>query len=104
VCPLLKLGYTLKKKIEQMTAHKYREGESRRLMVGRETLLSKQRAQLPLLIVNLDGAAGHFDENRNYFIKQNVINYLISLSCNFRIAVFTIGTTKNTLRKLCSLL
>ena len=73
-------------------------------MVGRDTFLSSQRQQLPLLIINLDGATGYFDENRNYYIKQSTISQLICLSCNFRIAVFTIGTTKNTLRKLCSLL
>jgi hypothetical protein len=45
-----------------MTAYKYKQGVSTRLMVARETLKSIQRQKLPLLILNLDGIIGFFDE------------------------------------------
>jgi len=40
-CPCANSGYSFKKNISSMTAYKYREGESTRLMVAKETLKSK---------------------------------------------------------------
>jgi hypothetical protein len=45
-----------------MTARKYREGVSTRLMVAKETLNNSNRQKLPLLIVNIDGVTGYWDE------------------------------------------
>lgn len=45
-----------------MTAFRYREGESIRLMVAKETLTSKTRSRLPIIIINIDGVTGYFDE------------------------------------------
>ena len=43
-----------------MTAYKY--GDSQRLMVAKETLKSKTRQKLPLIVVMLDGVAGYWYE------------------------------------------
>ena len=47
-----------------MTARKYKEGISTRLMVARETINNTSRQKLPILIVNLDGVIGYFDEQK----------------------------------------
>ena len=73
LCPCLKDGYSHKKKISSMTARKYREGLSTRLMVAKETLTSRQRQKLPILIINLNGVTGYLDESRIYHIKLSVI-------------------------------
>jgi hypothetical protein len=44
-----------------MTAYKYKEGISTRLLVAKETLTNR-RVNLPILIINLDGIIGYFDE------------------------------------------
>jgi len=62
ICPCVNLGYTKRKNISSMTARKYQEGISTRLLVARETLKSSYRAKLPIIIVNLDGVTGYFDE------------------------------------------
>jgi len=74
-----------------MTAYRYREGESTRLMVAKETLQSKLRQKFPVLILNLDGITGYFDESRIYYIRAGVITSLIALSMNFRVIAFCIG-------------
>lgn len=52
-----------------MTASKYREGVSTRLLVAKETLNNPLRNKLPLIIINLDGTIGYFDENKIYFVR-----------------------------------
>jgi hypothetical protein len=42
-CPCATLGYHRKRKIPVLTAHRYREGESTRLLIAHETLKSKAR-------------------------------------------------------------
>jgi hypothetical protein len=45
-----------------MTAFKYREGESTRILVAKEMLKNKSRNKMPILIINLDGVIGYWDE------------------------------------------
>jgi hypothetical protein len=71
-----------------MTPHKYRNGISTRLLVARETFAAK-RAKLPILIMNLDGVIGYFDEAKNYIIKEKCLTILQSLSHNFKIVGFS---------------
>ena len=87
-----------------MTASKYREGESKRIMVAKECLSFRDRFKLPMLMVNLDGIIGYFDELKMYFIKPSNITLLIALSNNFKVIAFCQGQSKNVLRKLCKLL
>ena len=74
-----------------MTARKYREGVSTRLMVGKETLSSRPRQKLPILIINLNGVTGYFDESRTYHIRLSVIQFLVALSVNFRLIAIVTG-------------
>ena len=67
-----------------MTARKYLEGVSTRIMVAKETLKNTSRSKLPILIVNLDGIFGYFDEHKVYYLRSAVLYYLIALSANFR--------------------
>jgi hypothetical protein len=55
---------------------------------------------MPLLIMNLDGVLGYWDESRVYSIKQNVLNLLFSLSMSFRIIGYTVGVRKHYVKKL----
>jgi hypothetical protein len=71
-----------------MTAYKYKEGISTRLMVARETLKSTQRQRLPLLILNLDGIIGFFDEQKTYHIRSTALTQIVALSVNFRTIAF----------------
>lgn len=71
-----------------MTPHKYRNGISTRLLVGKETFQAK-RAKLPILVINLDGVLGFFDESKNYQCKEKSITMLQSLSHNFKIVGFS---------------
>lgn len=45
----------------------------------------KSRNQLPLIILDLDGVIGYWDENKIYHMRSSTLNYLIGLSINFRI-------------------
>ena len=42
---------------------------------------------LPVLIVNLDGAVGYWDDNRKnfYVLREGIVDSLIQLSHDFRI-------------------
>jgi len=55
-----------------MTPHKYRNGISTRLLVAKETFAPK-RAKLPVLILNIDGALGYFDEAKHYNLKDKCL-------------------------------
>jgi hypothetical protein len=87
-----------------MTAYKYREGESTRLMVAKETLKSKQRQKLPVLMILIDGVIGFWDEQKIFNIRSGVINYLISLSTNYRVVAIAQGQTRKCVKKLCQFL
>lgn len=56
-----------------MTARKYVEGGSIRLMVAKETLNSKARQKLPIIVINLNGTIGFFDEQRHYNTRLSSI-------------------------------
>lgn len=55
-----------------------------------------------MLVIDLDGVLGYFDEHKTYAIRQNILNLLFSLSMSFRIVGFTIGIRKHYVRKLIS--
>ena len=80
--------YYKSKNNSRMTPHKYRNGISTRLLVGKETFMPK-RAKLPILILNIDGALGFFDEAKHYNLKEKSISILQSLSHNFKIVAFS---------------
>ena len=44
-----------------MTPYKYKSGVSSRLLVAKETFAAK-RAKLPIMVINIDGVIGYFDE------------------------------------------
>jgi hypothetical protein len=85
-----------------MTARKYREGVSTRLMVARETLSNTNRQKFPLLIFNLDGVTGYWDEAKVYHMRSSILKYLVALSNNFRLVAVGIGQTKKCIIKLCN--
>lgn len=104
MCPCVQSGYTQRKNIAQMTARKYGDGMSQRILVAKETLKNQDRQKLPIIILNLDGIVGYFDEMKTFYLRQNALNQLIALSANFRILAFCIGQTKRCVRKLCQML
>lgn len=110
----LKIGYPLPKQ-RQMTSYcqeyaqhrfykiskpyskifsknKYRKREgglvwSQRLFMSTEMASEESRRMLPVIIINLDGAMGYWDENKcNYYVlRPKIIESLIQLSFDFRI-------------------
>jgi CDP-glycerol glycerophosphotransferase (TagB/SpsB family) len=60
---------------------------SQRLYLSRECATSEDRRQLPVLIVNLDGAVGYWDEQRRFYyvLRHKVVEGLIQLSYDFRL-------------------
>ena len=58
-----------------MTPHKYRNGISTRLLVAKETFAQK-RAKLPILVINLDGVLGYFDESKHYYCKEKCLTMM----------------------------
>ena len=71
-----------------MTPHKYRNGVSTRLLVARETFIAK-RAKLPILVINLDGVLGYFDEYKSYVVKEKCLQMMQGLSHNYKIVGFS---------------
>lgn len=55
--------YYKSKNNSRMTPYKYRNGISNRLLVAKETFAAK-RAKLPILVINIDGVMGYFDEQK----------------------------------------
>lgn len=55
--------------------------------MSKECALSEDRRRLPILIVNLDGAVGYWDDiKRNYYVlRPKIVDGLIQLSYDFRI-------------------
>ena len=70
-----------------------------RILVSKETFL-KKRAKLPLLIMNLDGGLGHFDEAKVYTFREKSLYHLQSLSHNFRIVAYSMES-KALIRRMC---
>ena len=71
-----------------MTPYKYKNGISNRLLVAKETFAPK-RAKLPILVLNIDGVLGYFDEHKNYNCRERSIHALQSLSHNYKIVGFS---------------
>ena len=101
VCPCAVLGYSQTALNSQMTAPKYKMGLSRRVLVAQETLVNKYRQKLPVLVLNLDGVIGHWDESKTFNIRQKTFMYLAALTCNFRIIAFATSQTKGVVTRLC---
>jgi hypothetical protein len=91
--------YYVKKNNSRMTPFLYRNGVSMRLLVSKETFM-KKRSKLPILIINIDGALGYFDESKVYTFKDRSLQHLHSLSHNFRIVGFS-QENKSLVRRLC---
>ena len=82
------LKYFKKKNISRMTPRRYRDGVSTRILVAKETFLPK-RQKLPVLLLNLDGALGYWDEAKTYVFKERGLGQLIALAHNFRIVGYS---------------
>lgn len=80
--------YYKSKNNSRMTPHKYRNGVSTRLLVAKETFAPK-RAKLPVLVLNLDGVMGYFDEAKAYQCRERSLTMLQSLSHNFKVVAFS---------------
>ncbi len=74
-----------------MTAPKFKQGLSTRVLVAQETLVNKNRQKLSVLVLNLDGVMGHWDESKTYHVRYNTLMYLAALSCNFRLIAIATG-------------
>ena len=75
-----------------LTKSKYRkkEGEmiwSKRLFLAKETVLNEERRMRPILIINIDGAMGFWDDLKSnyYVLRPKALDSLIQLSYDFRI-------------------
>ena len=86
------------------TGRSYQKGESQfawstRLYLSRECALSEDRRRYPILIVNLDGAVGTWDDfNKNHYIlRPRVVEGLIQLSYDFRL----IAVSSNRQKLIC---
>lgn len=86
------------------TGRSYQRGESQfawstRLYLSRECALSEDRRRYPILIVNLDGAMGTWDDygRSHYILRPKVVEGLIQLSYDFRL----IAVSTNRQRHIC---
>lgn len=61
--------------------------QSQRLFMSTEMASEEARRMLPVLIINLDGTMGYWDENKNhyYVLRPKIVESLIQLSFDFRI-------------------
>ena len=80
--------YYKAKNNSRMTRHKYRDNISNRLFVAKETFTPK-RLKLPILVLNLDGVLGYFDECKTYILREKSLQLLHSLSHNYRIVAYS---------------
>ena len=56
-----------------------------------ECASDENRRMLPVLIINLDGAMGYWEENKNhyYVLRPKIVESLIQLSFDFRIVAIS---------------
>ena len=66
--------------------------------MAKETFLPK-RQKLPVLLLNLDGALGYWDEAKCYIFKERGLGQLIGLSHNFRIVAYS-AEPKSLIKRL----
>jgi hypothetical protein len=64
---------------------------SQRLFLSKECASSEDRRMMPVLIVNIDGVLGYWDDmNKNYFVvRKQIIESLITFSYDFRIVAIS---------------
>ena len=67
--------YFKKKNNSRMTRHKYRDNISNRLFVAKETFSAK-RIKLPIIVMNLDGVLGYFDEAKTYVFRERSLQMM----------------------------
>lgn len=86
VCP------RLPKSVKHLFTQKAFRGDSeivwsQRLFISKECATSEDRRMLPVLIINLDGVLGYWDDSKRfyYLLRPKVVDALIQLSYDFRI-------------------
>jgi hypothetical protein len=64
---------------------------SQRLFLSKEIATSEDRRMLPILVVNLDGVLGFWDDTKKFFylFRTRVVESLIQLSYDFRIVAIS---------------
>ena len=79
---------------------------SQRLFLSRECAMSEDRRMQPVLIVNMDGLLGYWDDkNRNYFVvRPKIMESLINLSYDFRIVAVSAAKKKLITKLVYSLM
>lgn len=92
-----------KKYASSFTTNKYRKGlgedefvMSQRLAMSKELAQSEDRRMMPVLIVNLDGMLGYWDEMKrsHYVLRSKVVDSMISLSYDFRLVAISTQSQK----------
>ena len=60
---------------------------SQRLFLSTEVAESEDRRMLPILVINLDGAMGYWDDYNkfHYVLRPKIVDSLIQLSYDFRL-------------------
>lgn len=53
-------------------------------------------------MLNLDGVFGYWDEAKTYHIRYNSLQYLVSLSCNFRLVAIATAQSRGVVTRLCN--
>lgn len=69
----------------------YRRVTSKRLFTAPETLSSNRR-KLPVIVLNLDGLVGFWDDSggQAYVLRQRIVDSLIQLSFDFRLVAVSV--------------
>jgi hypothetical protein len=64
---------------------------SQRLFMSKECATSEDRRMLPVLVLNLDGVIGYWDDSKKsyYLLRPKIIESLIQLSYDFRLVVIS---------------
>ena len=61
-----------------------------------------QRSKLPLVVIDLDGGLGFWDEHKTYHLRHNFLSILVTMAVNFRlVAVSFRPQSRKMVRKLC---
>jgi len=84
------------------TKNKFRKSNqiwSKRLFFAKEAALDPERWKKPVLIINLDGAMGYWDDLKSnfYVLRPKVLDGLLQLSYDFRLVAVSIQKKKRIL-------